>query len=253
MYFNGPSSRNFSFINYLAVKAAYYRHQPSRIFFYYNFEPKNNPNWDRMKQYVTMVQVDPPKEYNGVILNYPQYQADIVRLQKLYEHGGIYLDTDMLLIKSLKPFMDRHCVLGGESYIDHVENLNTNNPHKLESVSNACIICEDRSSFIMDWLRNIPEDMKKGIWAHHAVNLPLEMYKLKRDYFDLQPVETFVPFDFRNKYIFENDKNNLIKLENSYSMHMWQTIWQPELEQINDNYLKTVDNLFTYHFRDLAE
>jgi len=44
MYFIGPDSREFGFINYLAVKTVYEVQKPDIIYFYYNEEPTDNPN-----------------------------------------------------------------------------------------------------------------------------------------------------------------------------------------------------------------
>ena len=43
------------------------------------------------------------------------FVADYVRLVALYKHGGIYLDTDMLLVQSLDPLLDHALLLGKES------------------------------------------------------------------------------------------------------------------------------------------
>jgi mannosyltransferase OCH1-like enzyme len=43
------------------------------------------------------------------------FVADYARLMVLYEHGGIYLDTDMELVKSLTPLLDTELLLGKES------------------------------------------------------------------------------------------------------------------------------------------
>ena len=43
------------------------------------------------------------------------FVADYVRLEVLQDEGGFYLDTDMLLVKSLSPFTHYECVLGEEA------------------------------------------------------------------------------------------------------------------------------------------
>ena len=40
------------------------------------------------------------------------FVADYVRLKVLYEHGGVYLDTDQELIKPLDPFLEHKAFLG---------------------------------------------------------------------------------------------------------------------------------------------
>ena len=42
------------------------------------------------------------------------FAADYARLQILSEHGGFYLDTDMLLLQTLTPLTEASCVLGEE-------------------------------------------------------------------------------------------------------------------------------------------
>jgi mannosyltransferase OCH1-like enzyme len=43
------------------------------------------------------------------------FVADYARLHVLEQEGGFYLDTDMLLLKSLSPLAENECVLGEES------------------------------------------------------------------------------------------------------------------------------------------
>lgn len=42
------------------------------------------------------------------------FVSDYARLHILAEHGGFYLDTDMLLLRSLSPLCEHECVLGEE-------------------------------------------------------------------------------------------------------------------------------------------
>jgi len=43
------------------------------------------------------------------------FVADFVRLQKLAEQGGVYLDTDMMMLKSIDPLMEQTAFIGLES------------------------------------------------------------------------------------------------------------------------------------------
>lgn len=247
MYFIGENSRPFSYVNYLAVKTAYIVQQPDIIYFYYNVEPKNNPNWEKMKQFVTLVYLNPPTTYKGASLYCPQYQADVIRLQKLLEHGGVYMDTDVLSLKSYENLLQYDCVLGGEGYLNHVDNLFTNDVNKMVSISNAVIMAEPNNKFIQMWLDETPKFMDLK-WAYHAVVLPMEMYKKDNTLFHLEPVETFVPFDFRNPYIFD-EVDNMKKLNNSYTIHLWDTIWKEQLQKIDTEYLKNSKSLFAKIFK----
>lgn len=43
------------------------------------------------------------------------FVSDYVRLKVIYENGGIYLDTDVELIKNLDPFLNNHAYIGFET------------------------------------------------------------------------------------------------------------------------------------------
>ena len=60
VWLTGPNSREFSFINYLAVRAAHTRQEDARILMHVNAEPVGNVNWERIRPYVEMVRVEPP-------------------------------------------------------------------------------------------------------------------------------------------------------------------------------------------------
>lgn len=236
IYFFGPNSRPFSYLNYLAVKIAHAVQRPDVIYFYCNEEPVDNIHWENIKQYVTVVKIPQPVEYKGIELKYVQYQADIVRLQMLQKHGGIYMDTDTLLLKSLTPFLHNDCVM----CYDTSKNV---------SINNALIMASPGSNFISTWLEAIPHNFKEDVWAYHAVVLPLKLYKDNQDDLTLLDHEAFAPFGFNDKYIFNNDVSNIDKLKNSYAVHLWDTIWNNELIQISDHYLDTKENLFAKLFK----
>ena len=65
VWLTGPNSREFSFVNYLAVRAAHDIQVPERILMHVNEEPVGNSNWERIRPYVEMVKADPPIEHNG--------------------------------------------------------------------------------------------------------------------------------------------------------------------------------------------
>ena len=58
VWFTGPQSRPFSFINFLAIHRAHEIQKPDAIFMYCNEEPMNNPHWEAIREFVTIVHVD---------------------------------------------------------------------------------------------------------------------------------------------------------------------------------------------------
>jgi hypothetical protein len=228
--------RPFSFINMLAVKAAA-QFYSGKIWMWCNEEPKNNSNWMSIRHLVKIVKVNPPEHIDDVPLNYIQYKSDILRLQIIFEHGGIYLDTDHLLLKPLDSLIGKQLVLARESS---------------GSYAMSPIIAEPGSEFIKAWLKEIPEEIKKGIWASHAVVLPV---KIAEKYeCDVRPREEFFPFDLKDYYLFDESKVNEYEkhMKGVYGVHIYETFWQGYLEHINEIYVKNSDTLFAKLFRHLV-
>lgn len=64
------------------------------------------------------------------------YVADVVRFQKLHEYGGVYLDTDMLIIKDPTPLFDIKKYLSNIDNRKDLPNIN-NKINKLEGENNS--------------------------------------------------------------------------------------------------------------------
>lgn len=246
IYFDSSCARRFSYMNALAVKVAYHV-QGATIYMHYNEEQKDNPNWESIKPYVKLMKMDAPTQFRGIPLNYIQYQADATRLELLEYYGGIYMDTDQLLLKPLTPLMDDYqCVMGGESYKDHARDLHDTSA--IQSLSSGLIMSAPNSQFITKWIENWPKGFNQNVWANHAVVLPFQLSKQYPNDVHILETEAFTPFDFRDDYIFGKDYNNLRRLKDSYALHMWDTIWQDKIQKIDENYMRNEDNLFTYLF-----
>lgn len=222
----------FQYIHYLAIKSAKLVHKPERIFLYYSQEPKNNELWERTKLLVELVHVDAPEEFNGVKLENYQYKADVLRLQKLIELGGIYLDIDVISVKPFGDLMNQKLVLGIETGDQDIESA--------ESVTNAVILCEPNNPFIIDWLEETGKNLVDKHWAYHGVNLPAEMLKRGQYEVTLEPRQSFMPFGWRDRWIFDADCKD--QLEGAYTMHLWETIWREDLDKINSTWVNNSDS-----------
>jgi len=163
-----PKADVFNIMRYLAIKSAHEVNKPDNIFFYYHYEPYGEW-WEKSKQYITPIKVDPPKEIFGNPVESYAHQADVIRLQVLIEEGGIYLDSDTLCLKPFKPLLDKGgFIIGQEGY----------NSTKL---CNAVLLSEKNSEFAKIWLSNYV-DFDDNNWAGHSIELP---YKLAQEHPDL--------------------------------------------------------------------
>lgn len=94
----------------------------------YQIKEWNEDNFDiKMNQYVC--EAYERKKYAFV--------ADFVRLYVLYHYGGVYLDTDVEVLKSFDDFLDLHGFAGFEDQ---------------ELVSTAILGFEKENAFIKEWM-----------------------------------------------------------------------------------------------------
>jgi hypothetical protein len=138
------------------------------------------------------------------------FASDYARFDILYNQGGIYLDTDMLLIRPLGEVMDNHCFFGYET----AENISCGIigaiPHepfiarvkdKLDKVSGP--------SFFSDYtIVRLVNTVYKELSEEKAI-LPT-----------IYPIDYFYPFPFEGK----NDPMGY-RTENTLAIHLWNASW----------------------------
>jgi hypothetical protein len=244
----GP--REFNMMHFLSIYTAYIQNKPDKIYVYVDHEQKNNIYWEILKDIVEYTYITPPTHYNNIELNSYHYKADIIRMEKLIEHGGIYMDLDILSLKPLTHLLGHKLVLGSEASDDP----NSIKLEEFKSITNAVIMSEPNNPFIKDWYKEIGNNLVGKPWAYHAVCLPKDMLMNNPGKYDvhLEPSKTFMPFCFRYPYIW--DDNQISKkdcLEESYTIHLWENIWSRDyISQLSVSYFKNRTNIMTILFRD---
>lgn len=228
IFFN---SMEFLPLHYTAIKSAIEVHKPKKVYLYNDTRPVNNKYWDKIVQndIVEVVDITAPTEYNGIKLEKPQYKADITRMELLIQQGGIYMDLDVVSLNSFENLLDHSLVLGVEAADDE----NTTDLNEVKSITNAVMLTEPNHPFMKEWFKQIGDNLENKEWAYHAVCLPLDILKQTEYDVKILPRKSFMPFDFRDEYIFNDDRSHLTKLEDSYTIHMWQTIWLDKINNIN--------------------
>ncbi len=145
------------------------------------------------------------------------FVSDYVRLKVVYEYGGIYMDTDMLLLKSLDYFLNKGCFFVAE----HNKSINA-----------AIFGAEVNHEFIEECLQvyKMENHEIRGIPVVVS-NLFLQKYNLERKFVDIinqkdiiiYPPEYFYSLPFTKLFDIHNYKKYLTP--NSYGVHLWAGTW----------------------------
>lgn len=207
------------YAHYLSVHSAVVVNKPARVHFWYEHEPEGEW-WEKTKPYLTLRQIEAPKDIFGRELVHPAHKADVIRLQKLLEYGGVYLDID---VWCLKPFAEiEHCGfwMGKQGTRDY-------------GLCNATMGGNPGAPFVKRWLAQYKTFRSKGrdnYWDEHSVRLPWKLAKQHLGEITLLPHDRLFWPDWN--YIHEIFQKPGGWLANAYSVHLWETYSYPWLSQL---------------------
>ena len=105
-----PQKDEFLFVYYLSILSAYIVNKPDNIFFYYYYEPYGEW-WDRLKEKIPVIifeRVELPTHIGKKEIKHFAHKADWIRMNKLYEKGGVYMDIDTISVQSYKSLLKNY-------------------------------------------------------------------------------------------------------------------------------------------------
>jgi hypothetical protein len=234
--------REWKLHHYLSVKSAYVRSGVDKINIWVDEEPTGEW-WEKTKPLVEVIYTTPPTEIFGIPITQQAHKSDVLRLQILLEHGGIYVDTDTIFVKSFKSLLNNKFVLGQQGK-DGAEGL-----------CPAIILSEPNSTFGQYWLAGFKDSFKGGppgsdTWCTHSVRYPVWLSKQIPDEITILNHETFfwplyhqnhIEAMFEQKHIFPN----------AYSHHLWESSGKKYLDELTEDIIFTKDTTFTNLVKDL--
>lgn len=236
----------FSLVHYLAVRSAVETNRPDAVRFYYCYSPSGEW-WERARPYLDLVHVKPLADLYGVKNPHYAHQADFLRLSVLQEHGGIYLDMDVLCLRPFEPLRHHEFVLGEEGK-DGVYGL-----------CNAVILSSPGSWFIRKWLEGFDPatSLWKGFrstgyddhWNELSVQYPAHLAKLHPDRLHVVDHRAFFWPTWQRNDLHLLYRETGASFEESYCVHLWEHVaWDQYLKGLTVDFIQSVDN----HFNRLA-
>lgn len=149
------------------------------------------------------------------------FVSDYARLKILYEHGGIYLDTDMYVLKSFNELFETDCelVLGKE---DHLH------------ISAGMIAASPHHPYIKDLLEYY-DNQKEFVTIPRILT---EVYEKNKNHYNQSKIKIFepiyfYPFSASRIKSFKVNKNSSNAPKESYAVHMWNYSWGHPLVRLS--------------------
>ena len=232
----------FPLVHYLAVASVHELNRPEAIYFYGDKEP-TGPWWEKAKPYLKFVETKAPSEIYGVELKHLAHKADVVRLEKLIENGGIYMDMDVICARSFAPLLKCPLVLGEENYRGSTVGL-----------CNAVIMAEPGAHFAKRWLEGF--DPERSLWrgfrsqgydqyySELSVKYPKFLSTIYAEEIHVEPYTSF----FNPSYAPEALQQFFTSMDGNYSgayaHHLWNNAQGDYLIDLTVEAIKTTDSTF---------
>lgn len=147
--------------------------------------------------------------------------ANLVRLQALFNEGGVYLDTDVEVLKDLTPLLSDPCFLGFQQREAHAEWVNT---AVVGSVAGHAFVrmCMDR---ILETFEHTGRIDRSPVTATAVLSrLGLSDYGYQKiGGVTLYPVDYFYPYSWLE------DSSDARLTSNTYCIHHWAASWKKGL------------------------
>lgn len=236
--------RPFSIVHYLATESFRQVNRPDAINFYYQQEPTGYW-WEVAAKHLNAIRYEPRFAVGGRALVHPAHQADLARLEILYEYGGIYLDLDTICVRPFLPLRGAPCVMGMEMI-----------GGRLVGLCNAVILAERHSAFLRRWLEGFDpksslwEGFRSGgadfYWNEYSVQYPAYLAALYRNEIRIESPRSFFMPSWSPEGLRELFELPPTVRSTAYCHHLWESeSWGKYLKNITPQTIMNSQDMYS--------
>ncbi|KAG1474007.1 hypothetical protein G6F56_000620 [Rhizopus delemar] len=216
-------------IHYIAIKSAHDTLKPEKIMFHYHHMPVGE-NFERARPMLTLNKVPMVERVFDRPVSHYAHRADVVRLQVLEKYGGIYLDLDVISLKSVDHLLNKEFIMAQEGVDGSV------------GLCNAMIMARPHSRFIQRWFATYAT-FDSSDWNYHSVVLPGKLAPF------FAPEITVLNHSAYFWPLWDSQGLRTLFLEKSYDFsanlgtHIWESAANKNLmKDVNEKVIIQVDN-----------
>lgn len=234
----------FFYFNYLNILSAKKTNPSYDINVYYHYNP-NNIHFDKLSTFCNLVKLDTiSTTIKSTPFAFTEHMGDLMRLEMLYNSGGIYLDVDVVCIKSFDDLLNNSCVMGRE-YGRHEHEPTP----KLIGLCNATMMGEKQNSFMSVWINEFYEDYRND-WNYNCVQMPYRLFQKHQNLVTVLPQSSFFKYSW-DRDGFDAIFNRNSDVGNCYSLHLWENKNYKELVKYDNDYIISNTTTLTTIYKQL--
>lgn len=216
----------------MAIKSALH-FNPGWTAYYYTMHEPEGPNWDAVKDRVTLILLKDFSYFGNARLHHYAHKADIVRLIVLNRVGGAYLDIDSITQRSFADLRAHDFVMG----------VQPAGPDSSSGLCNAIMFGRAGAAFSTRWLAEYDYFRSKGrddLWDYHSVKMPVRLAALF--YSDITVLDYrafFYPLwgNIRKALFSEASAIYAADFRQAYCFHLWNGATAEWLDEIDLDYV----------------
>ena len=144
------------------------------------------------------------------------FASDYARFDILYKLGGIYMDTDMLVLKPLNNLLNTDCFFGFET-----EN----------NISCGIIGSMEEDSFISIILKELNSVISGTYFNNYTIVQVVNKLYRNLNNWDSENIAIY-PIEYFYPYPYGSDGNPLsYQSKNTYTIHLWSASWMNDYQR----------------------
>lgn len=167
-----------------------------------------------------------PMEHPFVVGAYAEkkyaFVADYVRFWALYHCGGVYLDTDMYVVRSFDDLLENELFLGWETKEKDYINVALLGASKNNECAESILKVYDTLEFDVNQLDK------------YIVPRLVSPIVLKYSRITIYPYDYFYPLPYNERFVWCKMKYNTA---NTYAVHLWDISWGKWQAKLRDQFV----------------
>lgn len=228
----------FHYLNLLSAR----RHNPDyRIVIHHYYTPACKV-WKRISQEFETLHIPSLNDsICGKRVSNKEHIGDYLRLHLLEQYGGIYLDIDVVCLKSFDDLLNNQFVMG-------IEKSNA----RVEGLCNAVMLSQPNAPFANAWIDDYAINYQPEHWQVNSVVRPFELSKLYPQFITVLPHTAFFKFswdDIDRPKIFEESND----VSDAYCLHLWETKNYNLLKLYNNDYVDSRNDTLSRIYKNIAD
>ena len=196
---------DFHFYDLICLLSVHKFIKPEKIYVWFTDKPCGKW-WNEAKEkipYIELRYMEAPTSIYGHEINVPEHKSDVARMSIIEKYGGIYMDLDIIVLKSWDPLLHYNFTLAAES---------------TQNFGNGAIISTPNNTFIKMWKEGY-HDFNDKAWAKHSLFLPFTLARNNPELVHVEWDSILRPTWKELNWLYTQGK--LWDWSTSYAMHLY--------------------------------